>query len=604
MNRLRGGARLSPPSRATLLPAGELPATAELVAEGRALARRVNGRRGAFHRHYEVASEIEYKQRRAAAGELMFHSTIGYRGLERTRATCAEVWERLDNDGMRIDRIGVIFDQSMGYPAAERGDAMRGAGLVVDDLGQLARLADCAPVALHFGDFIIGYPNAVENTVAALEAGATAVGNLGQYWCFRRPGRDDEVAATLASVRAIALLAAQPEPVIVHSNLDDGWGSLFEDLACTLGAVLLERHIVEDLLGATLGHCYGHTFSAPLTRLAFQRALVTSGSGYGTMIYGNTTGYRVGAGAETGYAAMASYLLVDMLGQRAFASGHAVNPIPVSEAERIPDTGEIVGAHRFAHRLAETVPAFEAMIDLDTVDETVTRLVQGGRRFRDAVLAGLAAAGVDTRDAVETMLALRRLGARRLEALYGPGETDAGAAGGRRPHVASPVAGELREAATRVLAALDEGTRDAVRARRLVACVASSDVHEYGKSVLERVMAELGVEVVDGGTHAEPRTMAALAREQGADFIALGTYNGFALDYARAVSTAMQDLALDIPVFIGGCLNQVPDASNTSLPADVTPALADLGLHPCVRMEDMLRALATGQAGMGVSRRA
>ena len=65
--------------------------------------------------------------------------------------------------------------------------------------------------------------------------------------------------------------------MIVHSNLDDGWGSLFEDLACTLGAVLIERYIVEDLLGATLGHCYGHTFSAPLTRLAFQRAIVDQG---------------------------------------------------------------------------------------------------------------------------------------------------------------------------------------------------------------------------------------------------------------------------------------------------------------------------------------
>ncbi len=580
------------PRRDTLLPEAGLPPTAALLAEGRALAGRHRQRRAAFHRHYDVASEVEYKQRRAAAGELMFHSTLGYRELARTRDACAEVWRQLECDGGRLDRVGIIFDQSMAYPAAERGEALRGAGLVVDDLDALAALGDCAPVALHFGDFVIGFPNALENTAAALAAGATTVGNLGQYWCFRRAGRDDDVAATLASVRAIALLAAQPETVIVHSNLDDGWGSQFEDLACTLGAVLLERYLVEDLLGATLGHCYGHTFSAPLTRLAFQRALVTSGSGYGTMIYGNTTGYRAGAPPETGYAAMAGYLLVDMLGQRTLASGHAINPIPVSEAERIPEPAEIVAAHRFARRLAEGLPGFADLLDPDTVDATAATLVANGRRFRDNVLAGLTRAGIDTTDAVETMLALRRLGARRLERLWGPGESDPGQAGGRRARVASPVAEELRRAAQRVLGALAPEIGERLRARAPVVVVASSDVHEYGKAVLQRVLAELGAQVIDAGTHAEPQRLVALARESGADCIALGTYNGIALDYAARLGTALRASAPALPVFIGGCLNQVPEGSNTSLPVDVSAQVAAMGFTPCARIEQMLVALA------------
>ena len=39
------------------------------------------------------------------------------------------------------------------------------------------------------------------------------------------------------------------------------------------GAVLLERYVVEELLGGRVSHCYGHTFSEPVGRFAFQRAL-------------------------------------------------------------------------------------------------------------------------------------------------------------------------------------------------------------------------------------------------------------------------------------------------------------------------------------------
>ena len=577
--------------RVDVLPEPGLPSTAELVAEGRALARRVKVGRSAFLDHYAVSSEAQYKRQRAASGEVMLHAQIGYRDFDRTVAAVGEVWERLDRAGYRLDRFGVQFDQVMGYPAAARKGRISGAGMVVDDVSRLSELTAAAPVACHFGDFVVGFPSAVENASAALAAGATTIGNLGQYWCYRLFDWDDDVAVTAETVRALAMLAAQPVDIIVHSNINDGMAALFCDLSCALGGILLEKHIVEDLLGARVGHCFGHTFSEPLTRIAFQRAVATVGGGPGSMIYGNTTGYR--AVEVQNFATLGTYLLVDVLGQRTRPTGHAINPVPVTEAERIPDVDEIVDAHLFANRLIERALPFEQVFDFDAVDRTAAELVAGGERFRDAVLAGLGEAGVDTGDAVEMLLALRRIGAKRLEQWYGPGAADATRLRGRRPVVQAPVITEIEASGARCLAGVDDQVKAAVRARGLTGCVASTDVHEYGKIMVERVLGELGVQLLDAGTDVSPQHLAAIAREGGADFIALGTYNGLALGYVSRLREALREAGLLIPVYVGGRINEVPEGSNTSLPVDVSGRVRKLGVHTCERVEDMLLALAS-----------
>ena len=81
----------------------------------------------------------------------------------------------------------------------------------------------------HFGDFMIGLPAAVENTRAALAAGVTAIGNLGQYFTFRLPYWDDDRATTEATIVALGLIAAQPAGARPF-NLDDGFAGLFADV--------------------------------------------------------------------------------------------------------------------------------------------------------------------------------------------------------------------------------------------------------------------------------------------------------------------------------------------------------------------------------------
>ena len=39
---------------------------------------------------------------------------------------------------------------------------------------------------------------------------------------------------------------------------------------------------------------------------------------------------------------------------------------------------------------------------------------------------------------------------------------------------------------------------------KLVACIGATDVHEYGKLLVQEALARLGVSVIDLGVHAEP----------------------------------------------------------------------------------------------------
>ena len=102
------------------------------------------------------------------------------------------------------------------------------------------------------------------------------------------------------------------------------------------------------------------------------------------------------------------------------------------------------------------------------------------------------------------------------------------------------------------------GQRPVIERAAFTACLATTDVHEYGKVVVENLLANLGVALVEVG--------------------------------------------MTVPIFIGGKLNQVPDASNTSLPVDISAELRRAGALPCHQVSDMfsrLAALARETSGAG-----
>ena len=431
-------------------------------------------------------------------------------------------------------------------------------------------------------------PAALENTCAALSAGSTVIGNLGQYFTFRLPDWQDDIESTRATLAAIGLMAAQPVTVMVHSNLDDGFAAVFEDLACALGAVLLEKYIVEELAGGTITHCFGHHYTTPKLRMAFQRALVRTNPNPGSMIYGNTTAYR-GNAAEN-YAGLGGYLVSDIAAQASLPGGHAINPVPVTENRRIPEIVEIIDAQCFAHRLSADAKGHTDIVDWGEIDRLANRLERSARRFFRNTLKGLDEAGFDTRDAFEMLLAVRRIGGRELELRYGPGQLAPGT-NRRTPLVRSDTVRELDDLVRNHLSEVDKNDREAIQRSATTVLSASTDVHEHGKHLAEGILCGLGVTLVDGGISAQPEELGRQAESCGCDVVMLSTYNGVALSFYSRLSDELAERGVEVPVIIGGQLNEVPDDSVDSLPVDVSDKLAEAGALPCRSIPEIVPQL-------------
>ena len=148
----------------------DLPSGIETIAQGRAMAADWQFEPGPFLKHYGCASEAEYKRNAADHGRIMQHAQIGFRDLEKSRRAWAEIHDACAKRGIRVDRYGICLDWTMGLPRELRDKNWRGTGLVLEKAEDFLALTSGAPVAPHFGDFVLGFPAALENTRAALAA--------------------------------------------------------------------------------------------------------------------------------------------------------------------------------------------------------------------------------------------------------------------------------------------------------------------------------------------------------------------------------------------------------------------------------------------------
>ena len=138
----------------------------------------------------------------------------------------------------------------------------------------------------------------------------------------------------------------------------------------------------------------------------------------GPMVYGATTLYTANETANRG--ALSHYLSFDIAAQTLAPSGHAVTAVPITEYERIPDTDEIIEVQIIANRLAELAENSIPLIDDAAIDAAADKLIEGGRHFKNKLFHDLCDAGIDTDNALELLLVIRRLGARELETRFGP----------------------------------------------------------------------------------------------------------------------------------------------------------------------------------------
>jgi methylmalonyl-CoA mutase cobalamin-binding subunit len=278
---------------------------------------------------------------------------------------------------------------------------------------------------------------------------------------------------------------------------------------------------------------------------------------------------------------LTSYLLWDILIQLHAPCGHAVLPLPVTEAIRIPSADEIIEAQLFGRQVEASARRLYPHVDFTAVEQFSATVCREGREIFDNALTGLSEAGANIRDPLQLLYLLKKLGAQGFETLFA----------GDVSNLESPLT-DMFALSQDVIAEHRPMFNDAAfqkRVKGLRLLVASSDVHEHAAGALAQLLDEAGAEVVYLGAEQDPQDLLTALRRQAADALLLSTHNGMALEYARQLKQLLDSEAITLPIIMGGVLNQKVD--DQTLPVSVVDELKSLGMRPAAGLPALARLL-------------
>ena len=553
-----------------------LPDAGALGDEAEAIAKDVTIGKTLFMEKYGVSSEREYKERMMKEKKVMKHSAVGLNSWQSTEEGVRKIYTDLNASGSYIDRYGVCLDWVMGVPEEHRCKIQPGSGLILKNDDEWARVGQVEAVQPHTGDHMIGSLNSLNNAMRGLKAGVTTIGNISHYYTYEYPGLDMEEYRTIDMVKAIRLMGSlKGQGTIIHSNLDDGFGAQFHDLANLVGYARLERYVCEDLLGARMSHCFGNLFNDPIVRIVFNCAMgkINTHNTPGSMIYGNTIDY--GLNMPKNYAALTSYAIADAVGQMIWPSGHAITPIPITEAVRIPAIDEIIDAHHTVDMAVEAAAFYKDSLDIPKMEAEADLLVACGNVFFERVINGLAEQNVDINHPGEVLAALKAVGASQLETCFGVGKRDAGAMRGRIPVRPTSIVKEIDRKQAKIINGISGLSAQPLKDVNII--VASTDVHEFGKEICKNVLTEAGAKVFDLGTNVAVEELGDTVIETESKAVVISTYNGIAYSFAKKMLEKYAELGIAVPMIMGGVLNEPMDGSD--LPVDVADKLKTMGIN-------------------------
>ncbi len=578
-----------------LLPA-DLPDGREAVAEGKAMAAGLERGRSLFCEEKGVGSEREWRERARAEGIPCTCMNVGLATWADTREALGLIYEDALSRGVRPpDRFNLIAERRQGLPKDRRAAAPQETGPVMMSERDWWELAHTVPIQPEAADNNVGSPASVENARDALLAGITSIGVLSQH-SWRWPYWDDEVGQTMVTLQGAGLLAAfRDDGVVFDSYLEDGYPGVFHDYANYIGWAMVERYLSEELIGAAYSPSWGGLTQSPIVKSAVTLALEAVNHDRVPFLY--TQGDTIGntADFDANMAVLNTDVLFMKMVDMRYRLGTAPIAVPVTETERIPSWEEVATVQTISRRLDDYVPLVEPVIDWAQIEAIRDRLVAGGRRFYEAAIHGLSAAGIDVRDPAQVLVVLKRLGSTRCEELFGAGEPDPEFPRGRRPVLETDLVRSTMEERERLLAELrDRREEEAIRGMKVL--VTSTDVHEFAPFLLASTLAAVGTEVIDFGINRDPEDIVKAVIETDADAIAISTHNGVARSFGRLL---MSELAAagagEVPVFMGGVLNE--DVDGSEIPRDVSADLNATGIQTPGTIDRLVEALIERRAG-------
>ena len=559
-----------------LLPDG-LPATGELVAEARRLAKDVEVGHTLYLQEKGVRSELEYRRHAAKHRIPCTAMNIGLATWADTRDALEHIYEDALRRGVRPpDRFELLAERRMGLPPELRENAPAETGPCLWTEQDWWELGHTVPIQPEAGDNMIGGPGSVPNAIAALRAGCTTVGVASQF-VWRWPYWDDEAAQIAAVVTAAAILGEKKaQGTVLNGYIDDGYCGVFSDYATIVGWAMLERYAFEELLGVPYSVSWGGLTTNPYNKAVVTLALEAVNPQHipPAYIQGDTIGHTDDIAQN--YAGVSIDIAMAKLVCVRYGIAGAMIAVPVTENIRIPSWEEIADIQAANRRVESYLPSLEKMIDWRAIETEAARIADGARTVFGNFIETMRATGVDVTDALQVLLVMKRVGSDAFERLFGAGALDPKELSGRVPLLRTDLVSKTMELREDVLATVRESLGvEVLRGRSVV--VASTDVHHFALYLMRSVLEQAGADVTDIGVSRDPEDIAKVAIETDADAVCVTTHNGVARSFGAQLKAALAAEDCRAAVFMGGVLNE--DIEDSPTPVDVRHELWAQGIQ-------------------------
>jgi len=562
----------------------DLPSGKELLQEGIRIGNTFEVGKSAFIEHRTKLTKKELNQMQIEKGGITWAAELGLKTVEEQVEGIRYLWEWSRKKGVHIRGVITISSMLNGLPPELRSKAPKPTSFVFESPEDFVKMAQAAPIPFTLGDHMICSPNSVNNAINALKAGCVGFGVVSQHtWNY--PYWHDEVEQMIEMVKAMGIIASKG--VGLGSYAGDGLPGQLLDNVSVVGYSLFEKYVTEELCGCPYSTGLGGLHSYIPAKLATWLALTDVNCRVGH-VEGNTL--EVTEDIEANYALVVSEFIPFAILERKYKTGTAYTPKPVTEAIRVPTLREIIEVFSVCSVALRKAQEYEeaSMLNESHINELRSIIATNAKKFFDNMLKGLREMGIDISDPLQLLLATRRLGGRRVEELFHPGEKDPSLPRGIVPFVRTDLASRSMKELDNILErARAEKLGDAVKGKKII--VGSTDTHEFGLFVLGGVLRALDAKVIDKSVDLDPEQVLDAAFEEGTPYIAISTHNGQCLDWGRHLMGMAKKRNQNVKVAMGGKLNAILEG-NTE-PVDVSDRLSDLGIIPCRDVLDLIKGI-------------
>lgn len=571
----------------------DLPKGKELVEEGKKIGASLEIATSGYERERK-RDFFQWRIDEAKKGSINFFPQMGLSTVDEQVEATKKLYEEFQKRGIDINIMLVTSSTVNGLPPDLREKAPKGTSFILNELEDFKRIIQASPAMPLFGDNMVGTPNSVNNAKNILSAGGLAMGTLSQFtWDY--PYWDDDVGQVVETVKALGIIASKYDiGSSIGSYVGDGTSSSFLDHASEVGYCLLEQYVVEELCGAryaiSLGGLMSNIPAKMATWLAINDALRKGEVPVIAHIEGNTI--EPGEDCAANYGLVLSDFMPYALIERKYKTGAIYTAKPVTEALQVPTLEEIIDV---AAACAASLPRVNEIEEAGLFDDTEiiklkNVLMDNGKKFFKNILKGLADDwGVNVKDPVQVLLAVRRLKGAKLEELYHPGKRDSSRYRGIVPYSMTDLIQMMDpfvEFSSETIRA--EKLGDAIKDKKIV--VGSADTHEFGLYVLDKVLNAFGAKVLNAGVDLDAEEVLDLASDEGTPFVAMSTHNGQCLDWGKRFVETAKSRNQEAKLFMGGVLNAILEGA--AEPVDVKDKLSALGIVPCNDAVDIAKELA------------